>query len=33
MNDNTCVCCGDQIPEGMQVCPKCRKENENGRRK
>lgn len=24
MNDNTCICCGDQIPEGMQVCPKCR---------
>ena len=26
MNDNTCICCGDQIPEGMQVCPKCRGE-------
>ena len=23
---NTCVCCGDIIPEGRQVCPKC----ENG---
>lgn len=20
---NTCVCCGDIIPEGRQVCPKC----------
>lgn len=18
-----CVCCGDEIPEGRQVCPKC----------
>ena len=26
MNDNTCVCCGEPIPEGMQVCPKCRGE-------
>jgi hypothetical protein len=22
-NDNTCVCCGEIIPEGRQVCPKC----------
>jgi hypothetical protein len=21
--ENTCVCCGDIIPEGMQVCPAC----------
>ena len=21
--DNTCVCCGEIIPEGAQVCPKC----------
>ena len=20
---NSCVCCGDIIPEGRQVCPKC----------
>lgn len=20
---NTCVCCGDEIPEGRQVCPNC----------
>lgn len=23
---NTCVCCGEIIPEGRQVCPKCEKE-------
>lgn len=22
-HDNTCVCCGDIIPEGRQVCPRC----------
>lgn len=22
-NNNTCVCCGEIIPEGRQVCPKC----------
>lgn len=22
-NENTCVCCGETIPEGRQVCPKC----------
>lgn len=21
--DNTCICCGDIIPEGRMVCPKC----------
>lgn len=21
--DNRCVCCGDVIPEGRQVCPNC----------
>lgn len=21
--DNTCVCCGEIIPEGAQVCPIC----------
>ena len=21
--DNRCVCCGEMIPEGIQVCPKC----------
>ena len=25
MNE-TCVCCGDVIPEGRQVCPSCIKE-------
>ena len=23
MTDNRCVCCGDIIPEGRQVCPVC----------
>ena len=23
-SDNTCVMCGAQIPEGLQVCPRCR---------
>lgn len=22
-NDNTCICCGEIIPEGRQVCPNC----------
>lgn len=22
-NAETCVCCGDVIPEGRQVCPRC----------
>jgi len=21
-----CVCCGEEIPEGRQVCPQCEKE-------
>lgn len=24
MNDNRCVCCGAVIPEGTQICRKCR---------
>ena len=27
--DNVCVCCGDIIPEGMQVCPNCMREEIN----
>ena len=27
MNDNTCVMCGDIIPEGRQVCPVCEMKN------
>lgn len=23
--DNRCVCCGEVIPEGRQVCPDCEK--------
>lgn len=22
-NENRCVCCGEIIPEGRQVCPNC----------
>lgn len=22
-HDNRCVCCGEVIPEGRQVCPSC----------
>lgn len=25
MSDERCVCCGEQVPEGRQVCPKCEK--------
>ena len=24
--DNRCVCCGEIIPEGRQICYKCEKE-------
>ena len=24
--ENRCVCCGEIIPEGRQVCPRCEKE-------
>lgn len=23
MNENRCVCCGEIIPEGRQICWKC----------
>ena len=26
MNEETCICCGEPIPEGRQICPKCEKE-------
>lgn len=26
-NSNTCVCCGEVIPEGNQVCPNCMENN------
>lgn len=29
--DNTCVCCGEIIPEGTQVCPKCCSEGDTFR--
>lgn len=25
-----CVCCGAEIPEGRQVCPKCERGADNG---
>lgn len=25
MNDNTCVCCGEIIPEGLMICYNCEK--------
>ena len=28
MNEETCICCGQPIPEGRQICPKCEKEME-----
>ena len=28
--DNTCVCCGEIIPEGMMVCPGCMEGVEDG---
>lgn len=28
MQENRCICCGAVIPEGMQVCPECREEQE-----
>ena len=28
MNDNRCVCCGEQVPEGLMVCRKCEKKAE-----
>ena len=26
MSENRCICCGEPIPEGTQVCPQCMKE-------
>lgn len=28
MKENRCVMCGEIIPEGRQVCPKCEKSKE-----
>lgn len=28
--DERCVCCGEIIPEGRQVCPNCEKKMGNG---
>lgn len=29
MNEEICICCGEPIPEGRMVCPKCEKEVED----
>lgn len=29
MQENRCICCGAVIPEGMQICPECRVEQES----
>lgn len=26
--EERCICCGEIIPEGRQVCPNCEKEGE-----
>lgn len=31
MNDNRCVCCGNIIPEGWQVCLACAIKAVNGK--
>ena len=28
--ENRCVCCGEIIPEGRMVCPKCEAKAEDG---
>ena len=29
MNENKCVSCGEIIPEGRQICPKCESDSVN----
>jgi hypothetical protein len=29
VKENTCVCCGKEIPEGRQVCPNCEKKGDD----
>lgn len=31
-SDNSCVCCGEAIPEGSQACPKCLKTYPNSKK-
>lgn len=28
--ENRCVCCGNIIPEGRQVCPNCEEQQKTG---
>lgn len=30
MGSETCICCGEEIPEGRQVCPICEAQAELG---
>lgn len=30
MGPEKCVCCGEPVPEGLQVCPSCLKKNGAG---
>lgn len=32
MGENRCVCCGDIIPEGRQICPICEQRKNTVRR-
>ena len=29
-NENRCVCCGEVIPEGRQLCPQCEEDLKDG---
>lgn len=31
--ENRCVCCGEIIPEGRQVCPLCEEESHRQKKK
>lgn len=33
IGDNTCVCCGAVIPEGLQVCRICEEKSKEAKRK
>ena len=28
MSTNRCICCGEEIPEGLMICPACQKKSE-----
>ncbi len=33
LNSDTCVCCGDYVPEGRMVCSQCEKDPQHALRK